>query len=389
MERIARERERLLRRFAQWTGTPPLLVAVPLLGYDAAAHALTVVLVVLLIAVAVALLWAYERLGLRTLHVAFTLACAGAMAVGYAGGLGGTISGAAVGLLAALAIGVTCGFAHWGRRGAAPAIAGCLLLSLGGAGLVAQPVAVATVAAAVVGMDVLFLFETWLLCAAIANSLRIVEAGERIHAAERRASELSYQRHADARLLHDTVLATLSILAHAGAGVPETVLREQAADDARLLRRLRLGDSPAPQRVGSYVLESKQASRQQTFEPLRTRWRRQGLELSWHGTGEDVLEEEIFSAIELALGACLENVRRHSGSRSATVTLTIEQDVVRAVVSDAGSGFDVDAVPEDRLGLRESVLGRVHSLGGTARVFSVPGAGTTIAMEIPRPGEPA
>ena len=42
-------------------------------------------------------------------------------------------------------------------------------------------------------------------------------------------------------MLHDTVLATLSLLAHSGVGVGAGALRQQAGDDARLLKQLRLG----------------------------------------------------------------------------------------------------------------------------------------------------
>ena len=49
-------------------------------------------------------------------------------------------------------------------------------------------------------------------------------------------------------LLHDTVLATLTLLAHSGVGVGPSALRQQAGDDARLLRQLRLGAPPTPGR---------------------------------------------------------------------------------------------------------------------------------------------
>ena len=54
------------------------------------------------------------------------------------------------------------------------------------------------------------------LNAAIARaSARIDEVG-RAHQAERLASELEARQRQDARVLHDTVLATLSLLAHSG-----------------------------------------------------------------------------------------------------------------------------------------------------------------------------
>ena len=61
---------------------------------------------------------------------------------------------------------------------------------------------------------------------------RIASIG-RAHRAERQASETEAQRRQGARLLHDTVLATLTLLAHSGVGVTPEALRQQAADDAR------------------------------------------------------------------------------------------------------------------------------------------------------------
>jgi signal transduction histidine kinase len=53
-------------------------------------------------------------------------------------------------------------------------------------------------------------------------------------------------------------------------------------------------------------------------------------------------------------------------------------------VRDRGPGFDPAAVPDDRRGLRESVLGRMDRHGGTAQVHSRPGAGTEIELVLPR-----
>ena len=53
-------------------------------------------------------------------------------------------------------------------------------------------------------------------------------------------------------------------------------------------------------------------------------------------------------------------------------------------VRDRGPGFDPDAVPEDRLGLRQSVRGRMDRNGGSAVVRSSPGDGTEIQLEMPR-----
>jgi signal transduction histidine kinase len=68
----------------------------------------------------------------------------------------------------------------------------------------------------------------------------------------------------------------------------------------------------------------------------------------------------------------------------ADVTISQTDTVVRAVVTDAGVGFETAAIAAERLGLSESVVARLGEIGGHARVFSTPGAGTTVMLEVPR-----
>ncbi|PLS29679.1 ATP-binding protein [Bifidobacterium parmae] len=56
---------------------------------------------------------------------------------------------------------------------------------------------------------------------------------------------------------------------------------------------------------------------------------------------------------------------------------------VEVYVRDHGDGFDVDAVPPDRLGIRESIVGRVRRRGGTVEIVSRPGWGTEVRMRMP------
>ncbi|MGW9632152.1 sensor histidine kinase [Agromyces sp. NPDC055520] len=224
----------------------------------------------------------------------------------------------------------------------------------------------------------------WLDRAIAAASERIDEVG-RAHEAERLASELESQQRQDARVLHDTVLATLSLLAHSGVGVGAGALRQQAGDDARLLKQLRLG---APLDRGSTAVfspESDDDSLGMTFESVRLRFARMGLDVNWHGTGRLTLPRDTLDALLGALGECLENVRRHAGVTEADVTVSDDERTVRAMVTDAGSGFEPDAVDGARLGYAESVVGRLSTVGGRARIFSSPGSGTTVMLEVPKP----
>lgn len=212
---------------------------------------------------------------------------------------------------------------------------------------------------------------------------RIAEAG-RAHQAERLASETEARQRQEARVLHDTVLATLSLLAHSGVGVNPTALRQQASDDARLLRHFRLGGRMQREtHVGFTPYDETNIG--MTFESVRQRFAGMGLDVNWHGAGRLTLPRETLDALLGAVGECLENVRRHSGVNEADVTVSDDDTMVRAMVTDAGAGFDSAAVDPARLGFAESVVGRLTAVGGRARVFSSPGAGTTVMLEVPKP----
>ena len=223
------------------------------------------------------------------------------------------------------------------------------------------------------------------LSASVPRAARRIYSIGRAHRAERSASETEAQRRQSARLLHDTVLATLTLLAHSGVGVAPEALRQQAADDARLLRQLRLGATPTPQSSGSYNLEPvEETVLGTTLESVKQRFGRMGLEVSWHGTGQVLLPSDILDAFLLSLAECLENVRRHSGVTQAHVTITDDATTVRAMVTDSGVGFDLAGIDEDKLGFKESVIGRLREVGGNARLFSSPGSGTTVVLEVPK-----
>lgn len=236
----------------------------------------------------------------------------------------------------------------------------------------------------VFGWALVIVFAYW-LNAAVPRAARRINSIGRAHRAERRASETEAQRRQGARLLHDTVLATLTLLAHAGVGVSTDSMRQQAGDDARLLRQLRLGVA------GSHAMPVVHTSEPvsetplgTTLESVKQRFGRMGLEVSWHGTGHVLLPSEVLDAFLLALSECLENVRRHAGVTNAHVTITDDETTVRAMVTDQGVGFALDEVGESSLGYKESIVGRLKEVGGNARVFSSPGAGTTVVLEVPR-----
>lgn len=240
----------------------------------------------------------------------------------------------------------------------------------------------AIVAFVLAGWAISTLFGIWLR-SSFPRVMRRVSSIGRAHNVERRASETEAQRHRDARLLHDTVLATLTLLAHSGVGVPVESMRAQAESDRLLLKRLRLGETPQPRSSGEYTLtNTAELSLGGTLEALKGRFGSMGLDIEWHGSGQIGLPGTKLEAFILALSECLENVRRHSGVSEAHVTLSDDGEMVRGVVTDAGSGFDPATVPDGKLGFADSVVARVRDAGGSVRVFSAPSAGTTVVLEM-------
>jgi signal transduction histidine kinase len=82
----------------------------------------------------------------------------------------------------------------------------------------------------------------------------------------------------------------------------------------------------------------------------------------------------------------LRNVREHAGARSVRVTVTRVDGHARLEVADDGGGFDearrAARAQEGHVGLT-LLEDLVNGQGGTLRVRSAPGAGTTVALEVP------
>ncbi|GHD42943.1 histidine kinase [Mycetocola manganoxydans] len=295
-------------------------------------------------------------------------------------------TGAAVGAIAAWGIGsmATILVSSWGQllclmAGFLSTIGFLLALSQNATGRMPSLIILVTS-----GWAISTLFGYWLR-SSFPRVMRRVSSIGRAHNIERRASETEAQRHRDARLLHDTVLATLTLLAHSGVGVPAESMRAQAESDRALLKRLRLGETPQPRSSGEYTLtNTAELALGGTLEALKGRFGSMGLDIDWHGSGQIGLPGRKLEAFILALSECLENVRRHSGVSDAHVTLSDDGEIVRGVVTDAGSGFDPTIVADGKLGFADSVVARVRDAGGSVRVFSAPDAGTTVVLEMPK-----
>ncbi|GAB2973876.1 hypothetical protein GCM10027282_10380 [Frigoribacterium salinisoli] len=385
MDLFAQERDRLLRGTTRTLGLACVAVttaslAVP--GVASPAHLLVLVPFVLVLAVS---LWLVGDRPSRTWLLVGLAAGVASTVVAVLPFEGSSESGLATALVP-LSGGATAAFcivlvsSRSRLVVAAAAFAVTIAAVASGTGTLLS----APVAGVLLGWALTSVTGLWIARAVPRAARRIYGIGN-AHRAERQASETEAQRRQGARLLHDTVLATLTLLAHSGFGVTPQALQLQAAEDARLLRHLRLGGTPQPQASGDYSLETVEESPLgQTLESVKQRFGRMGLEVSWHGTGQVLLPTHVLDAFLLALAECLENVRRHAGVPEAHVTIIHDEKTVRAMVTDSGVGFALDEVDEERLGFKESVVGRLREVGGSARLFSAPGSGTTVVLEAPR-----
>jgi len=97
--------------------------------------------------------------------------------------------------------------------------------------------------------------------------------------------------------------------------------------------------------------------------------------------GDCPLDDRLAATLQAAREAMV-NAAKHAGTAVISVYAEIEPGKVTVFVRDRGKGFDVDAVPADRLGVKESIIGRMERHGGKAFVRSSPGEGTEIRLEM-------
>ncbi|OEV01745.1 histidine kinase [Streptomyces oceani] len=117
---------------------------------------------------------------------------------------------------------------------------------------------------------------------------------------------------------------------------------------------------------------------------------RAGARVTFAGPGSPVrLARSAAGELAAAVGAALDNVRRHAGEDSrAWILLEDEPDAVLVSVRDDGPGIPAGrlehAEAEGRMGVALSIRGRLRELGGTAEVVSVPGQGTEVELRVPK-----
>jgi len=105
--------------------------------------------------------------------------------------------------------------------------------------------------------------------------------------------------------------------------------------------------------------------------------------------GAVLLPDAAARALAAAAGEALDNVRRHAGG-DARAWVLVEDDGTAVTVSvrDNGLGFAegrlAEAETAGRLGVAQSIKGRLRDAGGSACVRSSPGQGTEVELRVPR-----
>jgi signal transduction histidine kinase len=98
----------------------------------------------------------------------------------------------------------------------------------------------------------------------------------------------------------------------------------------------------------------------------------------------DAEPSDAVQALVRAAREAMVNAAKHSGADKIDVYAEVDEDLIEVFVRDRGEGFDLDNVPEDRMGVRGSIIDRMARHGGTATVRSRPGDGTEVRLEIRR-----
>jgi signal transduction histidine kinase len=192
---------------------------------------------------------------------------------------------------------------------------------------------------------------------------------------ERAARVRETERAEIAAHLHDSVLQTLALI-QVRAGASSEVARLARAQERELRDWLFAGTTPSGSDLATELRDAAAA-----------------IELDYPARIELVVVGEpgrkANAALVAATREAMVNAARHAGGDIAVyleLTGGAEVETVDVFVRDRGPGFDLDAQPTDRLGVRESIIGRMLRAGGTATVSrGAGGSGTEVHLHLETP----
>ncbi len=191
---------------------------------------------------------------------------------------------------------------------------------------------------------------------------------------ERRERIRSEERSEMAAHLHDSVLQTLALIQRADApGRARSLARRQE----RELRAWLFDERPPD---GEGAASTIAAALERVVSDVEDR---HDVEVDLVVVGDCPMEPRL-DALVAALREAAFNAARHAGVDELSVYVEVEPERVTAYVRDRGAGFVLDAIEPGRVGVRESIIGRMSRHGGRAEVHTAPGEGTEVVLETGR-----
>jgi signal transduction histidine kinase/phage shock protein PspC (stress-responsive transcriptional regulator) len=190
---------------------------------------------------------------------------------------------------------------------------------------------------------------------------------------EERAARVRQQERADvAAHLHDSVLQTLALIQkHADDGrMVGTLARAQERD----LRSWLYADQAQPETSVSSALRAAAAEVEDAH----------GLPVEVVTVGDAAVSDDLRPLL-LAAREAMVNAAKHSGADQVDVYAEMVDGVTEVFVRDRGAGYDPDGVPDDRLGVRNSIVDRMRRHAGTAVIRTALGEGTEVRLSMTQP----
>ncbi|MQS10047.1 ATP-binding protein, partial [Streptomyces alkaliphilus] len=210
---------------------------------------------------------------------------------------------------------------------------------------------------------------------------------------EERTMRIRAQERAEvAAHIHDSVLHTLTLIQR-NAENPREVARLARAQERDLRAWLyKSSERAASGAAGEKADAGETETTPSTFaEAVRATVAEvedhHGVPIEVVCVGDCPVDEGLSAQLQAAREAMVNAAKYGGEGGPVQVFAEVEGRTVFVSVRDRGPGFDLDAVPGDRMGVRESIIGRMQRHGGTARVRTAPGEGTEVVLTMERDGQ--
>ena len=189
--------------------------------------------------------------------------------------------------------------------------------------------------------------------------------------AERTARVRSQERAEVAAHLHDSVLQTLALM-QKRAGHPDEVAKLARRQERELRSWLAGGEPPRP---AERLADALRAAAEDVEEA-------HGAPVDAIVVGDAPLDEPAKALVAAAREALTNAAKFASDAGPVNLYAEIDNGSAHVFIDDRGPGFDPDAIPNDRRGVRESIIGRMQRHGGRVEIRSEPGEGTEVELTL-------